>query len=141
MTDDGTHRLSALPFAAPDDLDIEFWDGCRRRELLVQQCQRCRRTYWPATSCAEHGGADMRWVPSTGRGTLHTFAVYRHAFSPAWATALPYIIAVVELDAGPFVHTSLIDCDPDDCAIGMAVHVEFRDHPDGYTLPVFAPIR
>jgi uncharacterized protein len=131
---------SALPAGAPDELDLPFWEACRRHELLVHRCGRCGRSYWPATCCVEHGGEDMAWVPAAGTGMLHTWTVYHHAYTPEMADRLPYVVAVVRLDEGPFLHTGLVGCGPDDCAVGLPVEVVFVDRPDGTTFPHFRPI-
>jgi uncharacterized OB-fold protein len=57
------------------------------------------------------------------------------------ADRLPYVVAVVRLDEGPFLHTGLVDCGPDDCTVGLPVEVVFVDRPDGTTLPHFRPTR
>lgn len=132
---------SPLPAGAPDELDLPFWEACRRHELLVHRCGRCGRSYWPATCCVEHGGDAMAWAPARGIGTLHTWTVYHHAYTPAFADRVPYIVAVVRLDEGPFLHTGLVDCRPDECRVGLPVEVVFEDRDDGTTLPWFRPRR
>jgi uncharacterized OB-fold protein len=124
---------------APDELDAPFWDACRRHEFLVHRCRDCSRSYWPATCCIEHGGDDMEWVAASGRGTVHTYTIYRHAFDPAFAANLPYTIAVVRLEEGPFFHTDLVECAPDAVRIGLPVEVVYED-VDGETIPHFRPV-
>jgi uncharacterized OB-fold protein len=132
--------LSVLPSAAPDALDLPMWEGCRRGELLIHRCDLCGRVSWPSWNCTEHGGASMSWVPAAGTGTLHTFTVYHHSYSPAMQGRTPYVVAIVRLDEGPDMHTSIVGVAPDECRIGMRVAVEFEDRPDGYSLPVFRPV-
>lgn len=132
--------LSALPPAAPDALDLPMWQGCRRGELLIHRCDLCGRVSWPSWSCTEHGGQAMSWVRAAGTGTLHTFTVYHHTYSPSDSRPTPYVVAIVRLDEGPDVHTSIVGCAPEECSIGMRVAVEFEEHPEGYSLPVFRPV-
>ena len=70
---------------APDDLDAPFWEGCTRGELLLHRCDVCGRHYWPVSSCVDHGGDTMSWVPSSGRGRVHTYTVIHHAYEPSMA--------------------------------------------------------
>jgi uncharacterized OB-fold protein len=137
MTDDVD--FSALPPTAPDALDLPMWEACRRGELLIHRCDLCGRVSWPSWSCTEHGGQAMSWTLAAGTGTLHTFTVYHHTYSPSSPRPTPYVVAIVRLDEGPDVHTSIVGCAPELCHIGMRVAVEFQDHPDGYSLPVFRP--
>jgi uncharacterized OB-fold protein len=80
----------------------------------------------------------MDWVPASGLGVVHTYTVYRHAFDPAWADRIPYVVAVVRLDEGPFFHTDLVGCPPEAVSIGMRVRVVFEDVGDA-TVPHFTP--
>jgi uncharacterized OB-fold protein len=121
---------------APDDLDRPFWEGVEQHRFLVHRCRTCSRSYWPASSCVDHGGANMEWTEASGRGQVHTFVVYRQAVDPAWADRVPYVVAVIRLDEGPFFHSDLPGTPVDDVAIGQPVHVEYED-VDGGTIPHF----
>ncbi len=70
------------PNFGADALDDPFWDGCRRHEFLLHVCSVCQRAYWPASSCIDHGWAPMTWRPSSGRGHIHTYTVFHHAYMP-----------------------------------------------------------
>ncbi|NUU25826.1 MAG: hypothetical protein HOV68_30615 [Streptomycetaceae bacterium] len=125
----------------PDDLDAPFWAGCRRGEFLLHRCRRCGRAYWPASSCVEHGGADMAWEPGSGRGTVHTWTVFHHAYAPHLADRVPYAVVVVALDEGPFFHTDLVDCAPDAIHVGMPVETVFTPLDDDTVIPRFRPAK
>jgi uncharacterized OB-fold protein len=124
---------------APDDLDAPFWDGCRRREFLVHRCDRCGRAYWPASCCIDHGAEAMRWVPASGTGSVYTYTVAYHAYEPAMADRIPYVLAVVALDEGPFFHTDLVDCPPDAVRVGLPVEVVFDAVDEETVIPRFRP--
>jgi uncharacterized OB-fold protein len=122
---------------APDDLDAPFWDACRREVFLVHRCTACGRAYWPASTCVDHGSAAMQWQPASGRGEVFTFTVVHHPYDPS--RALPYAVAVVRLDEGPFFHTDIVGCPPTDVRIGLPVRVVFDVVDDETTIPHFAP--
>ncbi len=107
----------------PDELDRPFWDACNRHEFLLHRCARCGTHYWPASCCTRHGGDDMEWVPASGRGTIRTFVVYHQAFHPRVADEVPYNVCVVELDEGPFFHSRVVGCAPNELRIGQRVQV------------------
>ncbi|MCU1344672.1 MAG: hypothetical protein JWL70_938 [Acidimicrobiia bacterium] len=122
------------PVSAP------YWEAAARHELMLQRCGSCQRyIFFPRPTCPNCGGADLRWTPVSGRGIVHTFTVARRATHPGMADFVPYVIALVELAEGPRLTTNLVDVDPDDVTVGLAVQVTFLDQPDGVTLPVFAP--
>ena len=114
------------PNVGADELDDPFWDGCRRHEFLLHVCSECDRAYWPAASCIDHGWAPMEWRPSSGRGEVHTYTVFHHAYMPWLADRVPYAIAV--------------GCAPSEVAIGLQVEVMFEEAAEGWVLPHFRPI-
>jgi len=125
---------------APDDLDDPFWAGCRRGDFLLHRCDECGRHYWPASTCVEHGAVAMTWVPGSGRGVVHTWTVFHRVYAPHLAERVPYVIAVVRLDEGPFFHTDLADCPPGQVTSGMPVEVRFDASAPGTPIPRFAPL-
>ena len=60
-------------------------------------------------------------------------------YHPSWKEDIPYILAVVELDEGPRMQTTLVNVDPDAIHAGMRVQVYFDDITEEFTLPKFAP--
>jgi hypothetical protein len=124
---------------APDDLDAPFWAGCLERRFLLHRCAECGRAYWPASTCIDHGAAPMRWEPSNGRGEVHTYTIVHHAYSRDLLDRVPYALAVVRLDEGPFFHSDLVDCDLDDVHVGMRVRVTFDAIDDETVIPRFVP--
>ena len=126
--------------AAPDALDDPFWAGCLRHELLVHRCGVCQRAYWPASSCIDHGATAMAWQRASGRGRVHTYTVFQHPYDPAFKNRLPYVVAVIELDEGPFLHSDVVECEPDDVRVGLAVEVVYEDVDDQTVIPHFRPV-
>jgi uncharacterized OB-fold protein len=124
---------------APDALDDPFWAGCCRKEFLVHRCEVCGRAYWPASCCIEHGAAAMAWHVASGRGRVHTYTVFHHPYDPAFKDRLPYVIAVVELDEGPFFHTDIVDCEPDDVYVDLPVEVVYETVDADTVIPRFRP--
>lgn len=116
-----------------------FWEGCARNELLLQRCSACGTfRHPPSAVCPNCLSAHHAWVPSSGRGTIYTFAVVRQALSKAWEDKVPYTVAVIELEEGPRFLTELVGIDPDAVRIGLPVEVTFTQR-DGATLPLFRP--
>jgi len=81
-------------------------------------------------------GRDLEPEVASGRGTVWSFTVNRHKWSPGLEP--PYVLAEVELEeqSGLRLLTSIIDCD--DVRIGMPVHVRFEQAGDAW-VPVFGP--
>jgi len=135
---------SERPLPRPDELSRPFWQGCARSELLFQQCARCAHRWLPASVvCPRCWSADVQWQPARGLGTVFSFAVYHRAYHPAFRSALPYTVAVIELEEGPRLVCNVVGIAPERVAIGMRVRVEFAPTGDADipALPVFRPLR
>jgi uncharacterized OB-fold protein len=70
---------------------------------------------------------------------VHTFTVARQPTHPAFADELPQLLAVVELEEGVHLTTTLVDVDPAAVQVGMAVVPAFDHGDDGVTLLRFRP--
>jgi 3-oxo-4,17-pregnadiene-20-carboxyl-CoA hydratase alpha subunit len=128
---------SAIPVANFDTKP--FWDGCAAGTLLLQQCSACRAyRHPPSPICANCLGDRHAWVPASGRGTVYTFVVVREA-RRGWDKAVPYVLAVVELEEGPRILTDLVNLAPEDVRIGMPVEVTFAELDGTTKLPLFQP--
>jgi len=79
----------------------------------------------PRLICAECGKKDFEQVTLADRGKVATFTVI-HVGPDEFRDAIPYPIAVVELDDGVMIQCQVADCGPDDIEIGMPVRIEFR---------------
>ena len=131
--------LTIVRSVGGDALDLPFWDACRDGRLLLHRCAECGRHYWPASRCIEHGGRSMSWCEASGNGTLYTYTVMHHAYTPAMQGKTPYVVGVVQLDEGPFFHSNVIDCCIDEVAVGMRVLAVMQPHESGLVLPMFRP--
>lgn len=120
----------------------EFWDGLARHELLLWTCDQCGASYWPKTYCIRHPvGAfaeTMSWHPASGRGKLFAFNVHHWAFHPGFNDDVPYVYALIELDEGPLISSTIVGRSPAWTDVGQAVEIVYEDHPEeGFTLPRF----
>src|SRR5207245_1175530 len=105
-------------------------------ELLYQQCPVCgNRQLYPRAACTVCG-AEPAWATASGRGVVHTFTVIRQNQATPWREMLPYVVAIVELEEGPRLMTSVTGCAPQDVRIGMPVEVHFEQHED-VGIPLF----
>jgi uncharacterized OB-fold protein len=70
---------------------------------------------------------------------VYTFSVARQPTTPQFLDETPQVIAVVELDDGPRVTTTIIGIDADDVRVGQPVRASFDHGDDGVTLLRFCP--
>jgi uncharacterized OB-fold protein len=108
----------------------EFWGRAARDELVLPRCDGCGAWCWyPRRACRACGHDTWSWVPVSGRGTLFSWTVVRHAFLPQFRDLVPFVTGLVSVDEDPAVRlaTRVVDCDPDDLRCGLPVAVVFRD--------------
>jgi uncharacterized OB-fold protein len=127
----------------------EFYDGCKRRELLIQRCHNCGKfRFPPQLMCSECHSTDSSWVPVSGRGVVATFTVIP-GFEPravpmfSWPDDnYPINVIIVELPDANGVHivSNLVECDLEVLRVGLEVEVVFEDVTDTVTLPRFRPV-
>jgi uncharacterized OB-fold protein len=72
-------------------------------------------------------------------GEVWSFGVYERAFSPAFADDIPYVAALVQLDAGPRLISNVVGIDPGDVVVGMRVSAVFEPFADDAALVKFRP--
>ena len=119
------------------DRDQPFWDAWADGErFLLHRCATCGRHEWPATCCIDHGLAPMAWVETSGAGVVDTFTIFHRAYAKELADQLPYAVAVVRLDEGPYFHTRIVGTTPDTVTTGMRVALR-RGAGDAF--PLFMP--
>jgi uncharacterized OB-fold protein len=118
------------PLVPTGDRDSKpWWEALSRHELTVQRCDHCAHLRWPARAmCNQCGGFEWTWVPTSGRGSVVSWIVNRHHFSPAFPS--PYVVVAVRLDEqDDLVLPGSWDGSPegDGLRIGLPVTVGFED--------------
>jgi uncharacterized OB-fold protein len=126
-----------VPTIQRDAASAKFFDGTARGELLIRRCDDCAHPNAPqSTTCARCGSDGLAWTPARGTGTIATWSVVYGR--PRDDVAAPRsVVAVVELDEGPWLHAQIADADPGTVAIGLPVAVEFVRPDGGEAIPVF----
>lgn len=123
-----------------DDDTRPWWDAAREGTLLLRRCQACGAVhYYPRTFCPTCWSDDVEWMEAGGRATLYTHSTVYVNDLPPFGEQVPYVAAVVDLEEGPRMMTRVVDCEPDDLAVGMALQLVFEPITDDITLPYFRP--
>ena len=128
-----------LPQATPET--AEFWAGAQRGELRIQRCKSCRTAYFfPRPFCPNCSSRDVEWFTASGRGRLYSYVIV-HRGAMGFQDAVPYVIAVVELEEGPRMMTNIIGVEPipEKLPIDLPVEVTWEKQDDEITLALFRP--
>lgn len=110
-----TEQLAGLIAPVIDPDARTFWEGVAAGRLLVPSCRDCGKRFFPPLPCCPAcRSAAIDALEASGRGRLYSWVVMRRALDPAYAEAVPYVVAAVELDEGARLFARLIHVDPDD---------------------------
>ena len=116
--------------AEPNSENLQFFEGAEQRRLVLPRCTACGFVIWfPREICPECGSQDVDWFEASGNGSIYSCTVTRR-IPGSWGKAAPFVLAYVELDEGPRVMTNIVDCDPEQVAIGDRVKAVFEEATD-----------
>lgn len=116
-----------------------FWQAAKEHRLVAAQCIDCQTFRMPPTPFCPHcQSQNTQWPQLSGKGTVYSFAVCNRSPFPG-VEDFVYIPVVVELDGAPSIRlvSNLIDIEPANVSIGMAVTVDWNPITDGWQQPVF----
>lgn len=119
-----------------DNDSAPFWDRLKKRQLLIQRCPATGKYQWyPRGHSIYAPGVSPEWVEAKGTGTLFSYTVIHVGNTKR----PPYNCAMVRLDEGVIMLSSLRDVDPTDMYVGLPLRVCFEPLDDQIDLPVFRP--
>ncbi|MFJ8816304.1 Zn-ribbon domain-containing OB-fold protein [Amycolatopsis thermoflava] len=118
-----------------------YWEAYRDGRFVIARCGACGRVHhYPRPYCPFCWSGDVAPWPASGRATLYTYSVVYLNDLPPFRERLPYVAAMVELEEGPRLMTTVVGCDPGELRIGMALAVDFQPLTDELSTPVFRPV-
>ena len=130
--------MQLRPMPKIDADSAPFWAGTAEGELRVQRCRQCQQPrFYPRLLCPKCWSDDAEWVVTSGVGTIYSYSVVHRSPWEALADEVPYVVALVDLDDGVRLFTTITD-DPDLVRIGSRVLVSFRKLSPDVSLPVFS---
>jgi uncharacterized OB-fold protein len=127
---------------APNAWTEPFWVAAARHQLVAQRCLNCGRVRQPpGPFCPNCRTQPSEWMELSGRATLFSYTVIRHALVPQLRDYLPMVIAVVEPEEAPTARlvANLVEVAVGDVKIGMPLDVVWEDAGDGVAVYRFRP--
>jgi uncharacterized OB-fold protein len=134
-------QVLGVPVPLPTGLDRPFHDGLAAHELVLQRCT-CGTWQWPPeVICHRCRGFDPGWARVEPAGVVYSWTRVWHPAREELATAVPYVVVVVELPAAGGIrlvgNLLLDDAATAEIEVGAAVRGTFADQRAGdrrYTL-------
>lgn len=128
------------PLPQPTLISAPFWDGLKAHTVRLQQCEHGHWLFFPRTHCPTCGSRQLAWHTVSGEGTLYSFTVARVPTLPEFSDEMPQLLAVVELDQGVHLNTTLVGTKPEDLRVGQRLRPVFDERPGNTTLLRYTPI-
>ena len=126
------------PLPTIDTDSREYWEGCRRRELLLPIARAA------ATPSSLQGSSvpgclapDLTWRKASGKGTVYSCSVVHRNQGRGFRDQGPYVVAYVTLEEGVQMLTNVVADDPYDVKVGASVELFFEDATDEISIPKF----
>ncbi len=139
-------RESSGTSSVPADLDPDammrpsssrdtafFWEGVKAHELRIQRRPDGGLQHPPVPAVWQDKGSPIDYEVASGKGTVFSFVVHHAPKVPG--RTLPFVIALVELEAGVRMLGELRGVDPATVKIGMPVRATYIDFPAGDSGP------
>jgi uncharacterized OB-fold protein len=133
----------AKPVPVPDEASRPFFEGALEGKLMLLRCRVCG-TYQSPTGglgvplrprCLNCFSGELEWAPSSGKGTLYTFALMHQLYDAAFADEIPYNLSVVETEEGVRMTTQVVGVPNEELEIGMPLQVVFERMSDEVAVP------
>jgi uncharacterized OB-fold protein len=125
------------PLPVPDGDTKPYWDAAREHRLVIQHCADCGlAVFYPRAICPYCGSDRLHWVDASGRGTVYSYTIV-HRAPVGFTDAVPYVVALIDLEEGVRLMSNVVDCTPSDVQIGERVEVVFEDVTPEISLPKF----
>lgn len=124
------------PVPSPDGLDVAFWEGLQRHELVVQHCGSCKKfQHAPEFICFRCLSTDLEWKSIEPIGRIYSWQRVWHPIPAELAPACPYVAVLIEIPHADNIRLvgNLLGDQTAPCEIGTEVRGVFEDH-DGFTL-------
>jgi len=128
---------SAVPVPARTPISEPFWAALEAGELRLQVCGSCGTWRYPPTSptCASCFSDDVRWERASGRGRLWSWTVIHHSYSDAFE--VPYVVALVQLDEGPVMVSTVTGIEPENLRCDIPLELNLVSTASGQPIPLF----
>ncbi len=128
------------PLPHPTTISAPYWEGLKAHEVRLQQCDKGHWLFFPRTHCPTCGSRQLSWRAVSGEGTLYSFTVARVPTLPEFTDEMPQLLAVVEIQEGVHINTTMVGVEPSQLQIGQRVRPVFDERPGSVTLLRYTPV-
>ncbi|MSP77093.1 MAG: hypothetical protein EXR12_13260 [Rhodospirillaceae bacterium] len=126
------------PLPTPTRESQGYWEGMQAHELRLQYCAACGKVrHYPRPVCPHCFSMESEYRKAPTGGTIHAWTACYHPFNFYFKASAPYIVALVDMDAGVRVNAPLRGIAETGIKIGRRVRLGFETATKEVTLPYF----
>ncbi|MBN9489503.1 MAG: Zn-ribbon domain-containing OB-fold protein [Alphaproteobacteria bacterium] len=126
------------PLPTPTRESQPYWDGLREGRLILQHCAKCEKArHYPRPICPHCFSMESTWREAPLAGRIHSWTVCHHPFNFFFKSMAPYVVALVDMEAGVRVNAPLRGMAEGTLKIGAPVRLAFEPVTKDVTLPYF----
>lgn len=126
------------PLPTPTRESQPYWDGLREGRFRLQYCAACGKVrHYPRPVCPHCFSMESTFRDAPTGGAVHSWTVCHHPFNFFFKASVPYIVALVDMDAGVRVNAQLRGVSPEALKVGQRVKLAFEPVNERVTLPFF----
>ncbi len=97
----------------------EYNENLKQGRLSGLKCSGCGEvSAQPRLICAKCGGQDLEAIELKGGGAIQTFTV-NYVAAEGRESEVPYIVAIVELDEGPWIMGNIAGLKPEEASMDI----------------------
>ena len=123
------------PRPIPTPVSEPFWAALAEDRLVIPRCESCGHWFfYPRERCPQCLSDAISWHEVSGAGTVFTYSIATQPTAPMFADEVPQIIAIVELDEGVRMTSTITDTPIEALHVGARVEPVFDHGDDGRTL-------
>ncbi|NMG77104.1 OB-fold domain-containing protein [Aromatoleum diolicum] len=124
------------PMPAYTEISRPFWSALKEGKIVIPHCTACGHwIFYPRRHCNRCFSHAVEWREVSGAGQVYSYTIARIPTLPDFADEMPQKLAVVELDEGVRINTTLVGLAEDEIRVGMRVKPVFDTvRKDGTTL-------
>jgi uncharacterized OB-fold protein len=118
-----------------------YWSALDAGRHTFQRCTACAHAWLPPRyECPNCLRDAWTWETASGNARLISWVVFHTAFDPAFASRVPYTVAIVELAEGPRLISNVVGArDPEALRADQSLELVI-ERENGVALPLYRPV-
>lgn len=117
-----------------------YWESANQNKFVIQKCKDCGEyNFMPRMVCPNCFSDQLEWVEAAGKGKVYSYSIVLNNAPTAFASDVPFVLAIIQLAEGPKMVSNIIDVDFEKIQCDMDVEITFERLNEDINLPKWKP--